>query len=68
MEFEVDLSAPLPGGGGKRRGEESSDEEEEVDRDTLLQQLNMESLGVERGEESDSDQEVGHLLQPGWMW
>ena len=56
VEFEVDLSAPLPGGGW----EESSpdDEEEDMDRESLLQQLNVDSLGLGREEESDSDQEV----------
>ena len=61
MQFEVDLSAPLPGGGGRRR-EEGSPDEEEMDRESLLRQLNVDSMGLGWEDETESDQEVGPTL------
>ena len=57
VQFEVDLSAPLPGdGGGRGQGAESL--EGEAAMDNMLEQLNMDPLGVGGGEDSDSDQDV----------
>jgi FK506-binding protein 6 len=56
VQFEVDLSAPLPGGGGRRR-EEGSPDEEEMDRESLLRQLNVDSMGLGWEDETESDQE-----------
>ena len=61
MQFEVDLSAPLPGGGGRRR-EVGSPDGEEMDRESLLQQLNVDSMGLGWEDETESDQEVGPTL------
>lgn len=49
-EFEVDPSAPLPGG---NREEEP---QEEFDRQEVLQNLNFDCLDLGREEDSDSDE------------
>ena len=49
-EFEVDPSAPLPGGS---REEEAQDE---FDRQEVLENLNFDCLDLGREEDSDSDE------------